>query len=403
VRDPTCTVVPGPLAPFAAGYVVELSALGYTAGSAAQQMCLMAHLSRWLATESLGAGALSPGVVERFCRARRAAGYRSLLSSKALDSLLAYLGRLGVVCTAGVAAPGGAVEELAGRYRRYLEVERGLVAESSRVYVHWVRLFLGSVAGEDELDLAGLDAAVVRRFVVGFCAGRARRTAEVLVAALRALFRFLYFEGEIRRPLVDAVPSVAAWRLSELPRRLDGKQVRSLLGACDRRTAQGRRDFAIVTLLVRLGLRAGAVAALSLDDIDWRAGEITALGKGSRSHRLPLPVDVGEAIVGYLCDGRPRRCVDTAVFVRLAAPYRGLSSDAVSQVVSSVARRAGLGRVRAHVLRHTAASEMLRAGAGLPEIGQVLGHRSTSTTAIYAKVDREGLRQIARPWPVRPT
>jgi integrase/recombinase XerD len=401
MRDPARTVVLGPLEPVAGGFVGELSAQGYTAGSAVQQMCLMAHLSRWLAAEGLGPAALSPAVVERFCCARRAAGYRSLLSSGALDPLVAYLRRLGVVPAASASVPVGAVEELLCRYRRYLEIERGLVAGSARVYVHWVRPFLEGMAGENGLDLAGLDAAAVRRFVVGFCAGRSRRTTEVLVAALRALLRFLYFEGELTRSLVDAVPSVAAWRLSELPRRLDGEQVRRLVGACDRQTAQGRRDFAIVTVLLRLGLRAGAVAALSLDDIDWRAGEITALGKGSRSERLPLPVDVGEAIVAYLRDGRPHRSVDGAVFVRMLAPHRALSSDGVSMVVASAARRAGLGQVGAHRLRHTAASEMLRAGAGLPEIGQVLGHRAAATTAIYAKVDRDGLRQIARPWPAR--
>ncbi|HVC07292.1 MAG TPA: site-specific integrase [Solirubrobacterales bacterium] len=401
MSDPSRTAVLGPLEPFADGFVVELSTLGYTAGSAVQQMCLMAHLSRWLEAEGLPASELSPMVVERFCYARRAAGYRSLLSPRALESLLAYLRRLDTVPAAITSVPGGAVEKILSRFRRYLEVERGLVAGSSRVYVHWVRPFLEGMADEEGLDLARVDAAGVRRFVVGFCAGRSRRTTEVLVAALRALLRFLYFEGELSRLLVDAVPSVAAWRLSELPRRLEREQVQRLLGACDRETAQGRRDFAIVTVLVRLGLRACAVAALSMDDIDWRAGEFTAVGKGGRAERLPLPVDVGEAIVAYLRDGRPRRTLDGAVFVRMLAPYRALSSDGVSMVVTSAARRAGLGQVGAHRLRHTAASEMLRAGAGLPEIGQVLGHRAATTTAIYAKVDRDGLRQIARPWPGR--
>jgi integrase/recombinase XerD len=154
-------------------------------------------------------------------------------------------------------------------------------------------------------------------------------------------------------------------------------------------------------VLVRLGLRAGAVAALSMDDIDWRMGEITAGGKGGRSERLPLPVDVGEAIVAYLRDGRPHCTLDGAVFVRMLAPYHALSSSGISMVVISAARRAGLGQVGAHRLRHTAASELLRAGAGLPEIGQVLGHRAAATTMVYAKVDRDRLRQIARPWPGR--
>ncbi len=399
ISDPSRVRVTGPLAPFADGFAIELSAWGYTSGSAVQQMYLVAHLSRWLDAEGLEPAALSPVVVERFCGARRAAGYKSLLSSRALDSLVVYLRGLGVVVEEDVSAPCGAVEELLCRFRRYLEIERGLVPGSSRVYVHWVRPFVEGLAGEDAVDLTGLDATVVRRFVVGFCSGRSRRTTEVMVAALRALLRFLYFEGELEWPLADAVPSVAVWRLSDVPRRLEGKQVHRLLAACDRCTAHGRRDFAIVTVLVRLGLRAGAVAALSLDDIDWRAGEITAVGKGGRSERLPLPVDVGEAIVAYLRDGRPHRTLDGAVFVRMLAPYRALSSSGISMVVISAARRAGLGQVGAHRLRHTAASEMLRAGVTLQEIGQVLGHRAPATTAVYAKVDREGLRQIARPWP----
>jgi integrase/recombinase XerD len=399
MSDPARVLVGGPLEPFARGFVVELAERGYTNGSAIQQMYLVAHLSRWLAAEGLGPMAVSPAVIEGFCAARRAAGYKSLLTARALDSLLVYLRRLGVVPEVSVSVPNGAVEELLCRFRRYLELERGLAPGSSRVYLHWVRPFLEGFADEHGVDLTGLDAAAVRRFVVSFCPGHSRRTAEVMVAALRALLRFLYFDGELARPLADAVPSVAVWRLSELPRRLEAEQVRRLLSSCDRRTARGRRDFAIVTVLARFGLRAGAVAALSLDDIDWRRGEITAVGKGGRRERLPLPVDVGEAIVAYLRDGRPVSAERGAVFVRMLAPYHALSRDGVSMVVANAARRAGLGNIRAHQLRHTAASEMLHAGVTLPEIGQVLGHRAPATTAIYAKVDREALRRIARPWP----
>jgi integrase/recombinase XerD len=402
ISDPSRTVVSGPLAPFAEGFVVELSVRGYTPGSAHQQMCLMAHLSRWLEAGGLGAAALSPMVVQRFFAARRTAGYSSLLSARALDSLLAYLRGLAALPAASPSVPDGPVEELLGRFRRYLEIERGLVPGSSRVYVHWVRPFVAEFVVDDRLELTGVNASAVRRFVVTFCAGRARRTTEVMVAALRALLRFLYFEGELPRMLVDAVPSVAVWRLADVPRRLEREQVCRLLGACDRATPQGRRDFAIVTVLVRLGLRAGAVAGLSLADINWRAGELTTVGKGGRSQRLPLPVDVGEAIVCYLRDGRPLRTVDGAVFVRMLAPYQALSNGGISVIVAKAARRAGLGTVHAHCLRHTAASEMLRAGVSLEGIGQVLGHQAAATTAVYAKVDRDALRQIARPWPGRP-
>jgi integrase/recombinase XerD len=176
-------------------------------------------------------------------------------------------------------------------------------------------------------------------------------------------------------------------------------QVDALLASCDRSTVIGIRDLAIVTVLARLGLRAAEVAGLSLEDIDWRAGELVVRGEGARVERLPLPVDVGEAIVRYLRDGRPASAQDRAVFVRVRAPHNRLSPGAVTYVVEAAALRAGLRQIHAHRLRHTAASETLRAGATLPEVGQVLRHRHARSTAIYAKVDRDGLRQIARPWP----
>jgi site-specific recombinase XerD len=193
-------------------------------------------------------------------------------------------------------------------------------------------------------------------------------------------------------------PSAFSPRLAGLPKRLGPDQVQQLLGSCDTTSVTGVRDLAILTLLVRLGLRACEVAGLSLDDIDWRRGEIVVRGKG-RAERLPLPADVGERIAAYLRDGRPASAHGRAVFVRIKAPHRQLCSARVSGIVADAARRAGLGRVHAHRLRHTTASEVLRAGGSLPEIGQLLGHRRAGTTMIYAKVDRERLREIARPWP----
>lgn len=171
-----------------------------------------------------------------------------------------------------------------------------------------------------------------------------------------------------------------------------------MLGSCDRRSTFGRRDFAVLTVLVRLGVRAGEVAALELADIDWRAGEITIRGKARREERLPLPVDVGDALVGWLRRGRPG-CECSNVFTRVRAPHRGLTSGGVSAIVRAACTRAGLPEVNAHRLRHTAATEMLRAGAGLGEVGQVLRHASVLTTAVYAKVDRDRLRTLALPWP----
>jgi site-specific recombinase XerD len=391
--------VPGPLGPFVAGFAAELSRQGYKPQPVGKQLGLVVALSGWLAAEGVAVSALSSDVAEQFCAARRAAGHTNRATVRALDPLLGYLRALGVVPPASSPAPAGPVEELLARFRRYLEHERGLVPEAARGYVDKVRPFVSRFDGPDGLELARVDVAEVRGFVVEACPRMGRRAAQLTVVALRALLRFLHLEGVLDRSLAGAVPSVAGWRLSGLPKRLESGQVDALLDSCDRSTVIGRRDLAILTLLARLGLRAGEVAALSLEDIDWRAGEVIVRGKGNRSERLPLPHDVGEAIVGYLGDGRPATAQDRAVFVRVRAPHHRLSRGGVSFVVKAAAHRAGLGLVHAHRLRHTAASEMLRCGATLPEVGQVLRHRHASTTAIYAKVDRQALRQIARPWP----
>lgn len=393
--------VTGPLAPFAAGFAAELVAQGYAPQPAAAQLRLLAHVSRWLLAEGKDGSVLNAAAVEAFAISRRAAGYSNHVTGTSLRPLLTYLRGLGVVPAQEVLAPDGPVEVALARYRRYLLVERGLNAVTARVYVGAARPFLTGRVLPDGLglDLGNLGAADVTAFVVARCPAQPRGAAKQTVTALRSLLVWLHVEGEIGRPLAAAVPAVAGWRLAGLPSGLEPGEVQGLLSACDRATGNGRRDFAIVTMLVRLGVRAGEVAALTLDDVDWRSGQITVRGKGNRCERLPLPADVGEAITAYLQDGRPARAQDRALFVRVKAPLGALSSTGITGVVLHAARRAGLGEIRAHRLRHTAASEMLRAGGSLPEIGQLLRHRHVLTTAIYAKVDREALREIARPWP----
>jgi integrase/recombinase XerD len=282
-----------------------------------------------------------------------------------------------------------------------LAVERGVTADTVEGYTHAVRPFVARLGGDG--DLARLSAAQVTEFVVWRCPRQSRGAAKMTVTALRSFLAFVHVEGLIERSLLGAVPSAASWRLSGLPRGLEPDQVRWLLDSCARQSATGRRDFAILTTLVRLGLRAGEVAGLRLEDVDWRAGELVVTGKGRRSERLPLPVDVGEAITSYLRDGRPSSAQDRCLFQRVKAPHRGLTTGGVTQVVVSAAQRAGLGQIHAHRLRHTAATQMLRAGGSLVEIGQVLRHRELLTTAVYAKVDRDALRQLARPWPGAPS
>ncbi|MGH8910422.1 MAG: tyrosine-type recombinase/integrase [Egibacteraceae bacterium] len=388
----------GPLESYASGLDAQLSRLGYTPGSAEAQLRLLAHLSRWLAEEGLAAVALTPQVVESFVAVRWAAGYRIHRSPAALAWLLDYLRDLAVLGPPAAAEP-TPLEALLDRYRNYLTGQRGLAASSVRVYVGAVRPFLaGRMAGEG-LDLERLTAGDVIAFVLEACSERRTGKAKTAVTAPRSLLGFLHLEGMAAASLAAAVPSAASWRLAGLPRGLEPDEVDRLLAARDRSTVAGRRDAAILSLLVRLGLRAGEVAGLELDDIDWRAGQLVVRGKGDRHERLPLPDDVGRAVVGYLRDGRPATAQGRCLFVRLAAPYRRLTSGAVSAAVFAAGQRAGLGTVRAHRLRHTAATRMLAAGAGLTEIGQLLRHRKASTTAIYAKVDRDALSILARPWP----
>jgi site-specific recombinase XerD len=397
MHDPSRVRVSGPLEALAPGFVAELDRQGYSPLGAKLQLRLMAHVSRWLEGEGLGAGGLTKEIAERFLAERRATGRRSYATPRAMAPLREYLRSIGVVAAEPVSEPSSWDELLLERFGEYLAVERGVTADTVEGYTHAVRPFLARLGGDG--DLAGLAAAQVTEFVVWRCPRQSRGAAKMTVTALRSFLGFLHVEGLIERSLVGAVPSAASWRLAGLPRGLEPDQVRALLDACDRRSATGRRDFAILTMLVRLGLRAGEVAGLQLEDVDWRAGELVVTGKGRRSERLPLPVDVGEAITSYLRDGRPRSAQDRCLFVRVKAPHRGLTTGGVTQVVVSAAQRAGLGQIHAHRLRHTAATQMLRAGGSLVEIGQLLRHRELLTTTIYAKVDRDALRALARPWP----
>jgi integrase/recombinase XerD len=297
--------------------------------------------------------------------------------------------------------PRDPVEELLGRYRDYLLGERGLGPDTARGYVDWMRVFVRTrVRGGEIVDWAGLSAAEVSRYVLATCPGRATGSAKLIVTSLRSLLGWLHLTGQLSTPLAAAVPSVAGWRLSRVPKGLEPGELRRLLASPDRRTAVGRRDYAILLLLSRLGLRAGEVARLGLDDIDWHHGELVVRGKGNRAERLPLPADVGAALCAYLRRGRPCSVAGRGVFIRVRAPLGPLTRGGVTAVVGDTAQRAGLGTVHAHRLRHTAATAMLHAGSPLAEVGQVLRHRSLLSTAIYAKVDRDALSVLVRPWPV---
>lgn len=388
--------VVGPLACYASGFRVDLAGRGYKSGL--DLLTLMAALSRWMSVEGLGVDELTRERVEMFVRSVWRPGRRVSLSMRAVAPLVDYLVAVGAVPVWGRRAPSTPAGRLIEDYQRYLHDERGLSSSTIRNYAGVAGAFLSGVSGADGIDIRVLSAATVTEFVMAEARRGQVASAKAMTTRLRCFLRFLHVEGLTTFSLVGAVPSIAGWRGASLPKALAAAQVARLLDSCDRRTVVGRRDFAILLVLSRLGLRAGEVARLQLDDIDWRAGELLVRGKGTRQDRLPLPVDVGEAVVGWLLRGRPK-CATTTVFVRVRAPQRGLSSEGVSAVVRHACDRAGMPRMGAHRLRHTAATEMLRAGGSLVEVGQVLRHRSAEVTSIYAKVDHRALAAVVRPWP----
>ena len=388
----------GPLAPYVAGFGEELALLGYSGRAASQHLALFADLSAWLAEEGLAAAELTASQTTRFLGGRRERGYRELTTPVGAGPLLDYLIGLGVVTLPARPAPAGPADALLERYREYLVSQRGLTAGEVGRHAAVASLFVGSAVPAGGTGWAGVTAGDVTRFLVRECGGRSRASACKLVSELRSFLRFAQLDGCTAVPLSQAVPPVATWTAGSLPRWVPAEQVAALLASCDRQRPAGRRDFAILTVLVRLGLRAGEVAALQLADIDWRAGEVLVHGKGRRAEKLPLPADAGEAVADYLRHGRPR-VASRAVFLRLRAPLRGLTPQGVSCVVYHASQQAGLAPIGAHRLRHTAATQMLRAGASLTEVGQALRQRAVGVTAIYAKVDHAALRGLARPWP----
>lgn len=394
-----CGPVVGPLVPYVAGFRSRLAEQGYSSYSIDGQVLLLAHASRWLAGQCLSGDDLTVARARQFLAVRRAEGYVHPVSMRGMAPLLDYLRGVGAVPILERDVAVTPVDVLLGCYRRYLIEERGLsVSSTVPHYLDVARSFLQHRSIVDEAGLAGLTSAQVTDFVVSESRRRTVGYTKSITTRLRCWLRYLHVEGLTPNALAAAVPSVAGWQLTGLPQAISAGDVARLLKSCDRRRATGRRDFAILTVLARLGLRAGEVAALGLDDIDWRNGEVTVHGKGNREDRLPLPPDVGEAIVGWLQRGRPR-CAGRAVFTRVLAPHGALSARTVSGVVRKACERAGLPPMGSHRLRHTVATETLRSGGTLTEVGQLLRQRSSAATSIYAKVDRRALSAVVQPWP----
>ncbi|WP_433192199.1 tyrosine-type recombinase/integrase [Nocardia sp. CA-107356] len=391
--------VDGPLAPFADGLRRELAAQGYTLDTIVDHVHLFADLSDWLSGRGLTGAGLTSEAAGEFLRDRRARGLHIGVTVRAVTPILGYLRELRVAPPYSAAVAATAPDVLLSEYRRYLESERGLSAGTVTHYLRCARVFLAWLPAQCD-SLLGLSSGQVTGYVMQWARRRKGRPPDmVTLPALRSLLRFLHVAGYVPVLLVDAVPAGRAHpgRLG-VPQAASAEGIRAVLASCDRDSAVGRRDYAIVLSLTRLGLRGGEVARLELADVGWRTGEVTIRGKGSRVDILPLPGDVGEAWAQYLLHARPKT-ISTTVFVTMVAPFTALATSSVTQVLARACTRADVARFGPHRIRHAVACGLLDAGASMAEIGQLLRHAQERTTAIYAKVDQARLAELARPCP----
>lgn len=390
----------GPLKMHIAAYARWLSAQGYASATAREHLQLLSHLSHWCAQHQFTGDDLREPRLRQFLHHRQGQLRAPRSNGTILTQFLKVLREVGML----PAAPGPS-EQSNGQdrirdYTHYLVQERGLASTTVTSYLPIVRRFLTARFGTEVIALEALSVRDARRFLLDYTPAVSPKRAKLIVSALRSFLRFLYQRGVLATDLALALPAVADWRLTSVPKFIAPDEVERLLQSCDRTHPTGLRDYAILLLLARLGLRAGEVVAMTLEDLDWAAGELTIRGKGGRRDRLPIPLEVGHAVATYLRAGRPP-CHTRCVFVRMKAPRQGFADHrAISTLVHRALTRAGLAPALkgAHLLRHSLATQMLRNGASLAEIGDLLRHQSLLTTEIYAKVDQTALAALAHPW-----
>lgn len=383
-------------------YTSMAKELGYPPSTVRDHCYLFRLFGQWLDGRGMEVAEIDDDLITEFWRKRRRQVPRVRSTGmKPLRRLVAHLRAQGVVPEQPQPKRTEAAA-LAHRFGEYLEQRRALMPATVSRDVPVVQGFLEDCFGRGPLRLHALGERDVTRFVLGTADRVTPRTHQTHMSVLRSFFRFLLEQGEIAVDLTGVVPTVARWRLAGVPKYLSPKQVELVLASCDRDTDKGRRDFAILLLLARLGLRACEVVRLELDDIRWRTAELIVRGKGSTIEALPLVAEVGEALATYIKQGRPR-CDARRVFTRTRAPIVPIAGKGtVTTIVHDAIIRAGLDVPArgAHVLRHSLATNMLRDGASMSEIGVVLRHRSPATTEIYAKVDITSLQRLVQPWPV---
>jgi site-specific recombinase XerD len=391
----------GPLSEHLDAYATAVAEQGYAHHSIGRQIVAIADFSRWLKHKHIEIETLDHQVVDRYLRFRCRQQRVGRGDAKALDRMLSMLHQKDIVKPSQPSVSDNAHSKIAAEFQSYFLRELGRSPSTAKNYVPFIEQFLRERFQNKTPGLASLRAPDVTGFVMRHAHQLSPVRAGIMVTALRSFFRYLLRRGAIATDLAGCVPAVPHWSLSTLPRFLPAAAVEKLLKRCGRKTAVGRRNHAILLLLARLGVRAGEVIKLSLDDIDWASGQITIHGKGRRSAQLPLPADVGTAVAAYLRRDRPPSA-SRRVFLRHRAPITGFAnSSTLSSIVRRALKHAGIesAHTGAHVLRHSLATSMLRQGGSLDEIGELLRHQSPNTTAIYAKVDVAALHTLALPWP----
>lgn len=381
------------------GFTTSLIEQDYADETVRLKLQLLTNLGQWLRRKNLPVMNLDERLVDAFLK-RKHRVHRG--DSKTLQQFLDHLRRHGIVPARNLPCDRSPLADILNRYETHLRTERGLVPHTILNYQSFVHKFLLERFRGRPFLLKAVKASDISDFVLRHSHDMGVRRAQLMTVAFRSFFRFLFQMGELQADLAASVPTVADWRLSTVPKFLTSEEVERVLKACDRRTATGRRDYAILLLLARLGLRAGEVVALQLEDINWRAGEILVRGKGLLHAEMPLPADVGEALACYLRRDRPL-CRTRRVFVCTKAPRRGFAGPStLTTIVRRTLDRANLHPEfkGAHLLRHSLATSMLHSGATMGEIGEVLRHRAPNTTEIYAKVDFDALRSLAHSWPI---
>lgn len=391
----------GSLDDYLLAFTSFLSSQGFTPPSLRSKIQILRNFSRWIDKQQVKVCELDEGAIDDFFKQHPRAGYVRRGDLSALHSLLEWLREIEATRSLLPEVDSSELYSIECNFSRHLEQERGLSQATLHNYLPIIRCFLTERFGSDAVVLSEIDVSDVTQFVLRYARTMSCCRAQLMTSALRGFFRFLYFRGDIVSDLASSVPTVADWKMSELPKSLEPEEVERLLQNSDNSTANGQRDYAVLILLARLGLRAGEIVAMTLDDINWEAGLITIRGKGARHDQLPIPQDVGEALATYLRHGRPP-CDTRRVFIRARAPRRGFSSSvAIADIVRRALTRAGLDPMRkgAHLLRHSLATKMLQRGACLSEIGEILRHSTQNTTEIYTKIDLVALSALARPWP----